>query len=86
MLNFFSRKAKVPADVEGVSFSAPDLRNLNFYQFKAGTAPFFFDRLGSTRVTIADTPHFKFASALLAGDKAAIATAEAFYHEYLSAS
>jgi hypothetical protein len=65
----------------------PDsLRKLNFYQFKARTARFFFELLGRCSVQIVDTPHYSLATALHSGDAEEIARAAAFYRAYLSAS
>jgi hypothetical protein len=67
-----------------VHVDASELGELGFYQFKASTAEFFYNRLGRTAVTIKDTPHYQLATAL--AGKADLSKAEKFYSSYLAAS
>ncbi len=67
-----------------VHIGASEVGELGFYQFKASTAEFFYNRLGRTDVTIKDTPHYQLAAAL--AGKADLSKAEEFYSSYLAAS
>ncbi len=69
-----------------VALEPAALAQCRFYQFKQGTAEFFFARYGRTDIRVPDTPHFHLARALAQGDAAAVETATAFYMEYLAAS
>jgi hypothetical protein len=62
------------------------ISSLKFYQFKAGTSKFFFEKCGKSDIRITDTPHFEFAKALHLGDSGAIEKAKDYYREYLLAS
>jgi hypothetical protein len=80
---YLERKTRA---VEQIKVSAEEVRELKFYQFKSSTADFFFNKTGRTDVRVRDTPHFSLACALVSGDPSNIATAEAFYRDYLNAS
>lgn len=71
---------------ETVELPPDSVSELRFYQFKANTAAFLFDRTGRTDIRIRDTPHFALAAAVVSGDADQIQAAETFYRDYLVAS
>src|SRR5690625_4792024 len=64
--------------------SAAEIENFRFYQFRPSTAAFFLSRLGTTKVTTRDTPHFAFARDLLNGHGRS--EGASYYSDYIRAS
>lgn len=73
-------------DTVRCTFDPTETREFRFHQFKRGTARFFYERLGKTDIRVRDTPHYAFASALVANHNAEIIAGEAYYDDYLRAS
>jgi hypothetical protein len=82
-LTIYMRKRR---EVTSSSLPPATIERLRFYQFKASTAAFLYERTGRTDVRVPDTPHYQFARALATDNAAEITRAEAYYRDYLKAS
>ncbi len=83
LTGYFSKPKLIAESVELPPEAVSELR---FYQFKAATTAFLYDRAGRCDIRVRDTPHFALATAIISGDSNRIETAEAFYRAYLAAS
>lgn len=89
-LSNFRRKASIAIrkhlETRSMRFSADEISQFRFYQFKASTAEFFHARLGKTDIRVSDTPHFQLAAAYAGENPAEVLEAERYYEDYLKAS
>jgi hypothetical protein len=79
---WFRRKT----EVTHLTLEPQNIEKLRFYQFKATTAGFFYDRLKKTDIRVADTPHYQLAVALAENNPQKISEAEQYYRDYIACS
>jgi len=83
-----SRELALRRSRESMPFALPleEYPDLRFYPFKKATAEFFFGNIGRTDIKVGDTPHYRLACALAAGNAGEIKAAAALYEAYLAAA
>jgi hypothetical protein len=79
----WSRKAQ---QAQTQTFPASEIAQFRFYQFKASTAAFFYDRLAKTEIRVSDTPHYQLAKAFAGDSQQKTIEAARYYTDYLRAS